>query len=403
MPLGATIHLAYGDREDGYEDGYECSECGYVHRFMEHAAECCYEYPGEDDDYSDDEDGAELSLGQVENVARRAAARTDAETMLVPRLPNRPGRMVSCEQELARGYTLVRQVLMACANPYSVFDCRHDGSLPDGGVEVVFDCLKLWDPSVAQAYHMQLNAVRSLVADGSTKVTYACGHHVHVSAKDENGRMLTPRGLANLYGIFCHLEDCLYRLAAATWQGHRGTNYAHLLDKSGAGRVSAIGKFRAMRDHNAERYQGLNILPTMHAVRRCRCGAGELGLWSDCDCGSMGLATIEFRLWNGSTRPDVIHAWILLSVAIVEYATRDDVPVDLPSNEWTGNGDGDAESLTRQLSFIVDRLPLTHSERAEIIALARLSPSAGMRQAADKVDGRPAATVNEENEQVIGQ
>ena len=87
----------------------------------------------------------------------------------------------------------------------------------------------------------------------------------------------------------------------------------------------------------SDRYYGLNFQRLFEAAGRCSCGAATMGDWASCDCGAFDSATVEWRVFNASTLPRTIHAWIVMAHAMTAYAARHEL----------GHAAGEPDGLAR--------------------------------------------------------
>ena len=95
-----------------------------------------------------------------------------------------------------------------------------------------------------------------------------------------------------------------------------------------------------------------------------------MGDWASCDCGAFDKATVEWRVFNSSTRPQTIHAWIVMAHAMTAHAARHPLHT-LPSNPM---GSQTAAEKREVLEHLLDVLPLTEGERELIRDTADRSP-----------------------------
>jgi hypothetical protein len=249
-------------------------------------------------------------------------------------------------------------------------DVKDDGSLSDDGVEIVYSRLNLYDDRVAAQFSEQIAAVRKLRNDREIRTGSLAGTHIHVSAHDLGGKRVTPRALASVYGAFCHCEGAIYRIAAAGWARHRreeaSTDYASILRKKADLKPKDVFQLQ----NPSERYYGVNYSRIMTAVNYCSCGAVKCGDWQDCTCDYWEQATWEWRVFNSSTRPQTLHAWILLATGLTDWALKHDCS-RLPIHGYDVNGSRD--SLQAQVDFILG-FNYTDAEREVIKGVIGMSP-----------------------------
>ena len=381
--LGMTV---CEDCQESYQ--YTCSSCGSSHGDDEDAAyDCCRsqcEHCGERYDYDEDAESCCRSEGSEEAPY---LAPKEHHQITVPVIEGRPARLCSVEQELASGAAVtanllyregvsrddyVRQYHSSSSSEAGMIHVEEDGSLPNGGGEVVYDRFNLSYAPHSTRLSNVVGKIRQLRDDHKlVKTSFAAGIHVHISLKAEDGTCLSPRDTAALYELWCYAEDMLYSLSAAGWNRHRqpSDNYG--------GYCKAVPKFdgsatptkvwRAMR---ADRYYGLNFQRLYNATGRCTCGAAGMGDWESCECGAMDAATIEWRVFNASTLPRTLHAWLVIAHAITAYSQSYEAG-SLPSNPY---GTQTASEKREVLNHLLDILPLTEGEKDLILDAANRSP-----------------------------
>ena len=110
--------------------------------------------------------------------------------------------------------------------------------------------------------------------------------------------------------------------------------------------ASALQVNRVM---SRDRYFGLNFGRLLQAANRCSCGAATFGCWDECECGVFDSATVEWRVFNASTKPETIHAWLLLSAAMTAHAMVHPIGT-LPIHAY---GTGTAETRWDALHYLV--------------------------------------------------
>ena len=109
----------------------------------------------------------------------------------------------------------------------------------------------------------------------------------------------------------------------------------------------------------SDRYYGLNFQRLFQAVERCTCGAARMGDWQSCDCGAFDRGTIEWRVFNSSTLPRTIHAWLLMAHAMTAYAATHELGTLFPQPYGSSSREDKRETLENLLGL----LPLTDGER----------------------------------------
>ena len=390
----STCGTEWLDEDEAYDCcRHYCPSCGGQHDYEDQAQECCWHscpecgqrWEYEEDAYgccpSDSFNGSLPSLPVI----------GDLYEVTVPDLDGRPARLCSLEQELVAGGSMVARLLYeegvtrydsiqhyhssASQSRPGEVHVEEDGSLPGGGGEVVYDRFNLSNPAHVRVMSRILARIRQLRDSGSgsdrpVKTGFAAGIHVHVAAKAVNGETMTPESVAALYELWCYAEDALYAFSAAGWNRHRQPNdhggYCKPVPK-GLAAATPREVWRLMR---SDRYYGLNFQRLFNAVGSCSCGAATMGDWASCDCGAFDKATVEWRVFNSSTRPQTIHAWIVMAHAMTAHAARH------PLHTLTANpmGSQTAEQKREVLEHLLQILPLSEAERELIRDTADRSP-----------------------------
>lgn len=364
---------------------HTCVECGSEHGSDEEAYECCRYQCGECGQWHDYESDRDDCCPQTADCP--VLSEIPIHNISVPEMFDRPARLCSIEQELAGGGAVVASLLYregvsndnyvrgyhsSHSGEAGMIHVEEDGSLPNDGGEVVYDRFDLSYEPQAERFSRIVGKIRQLRDEHKlVKTSFAAGIHVHVSVKANDGSSLSTRDVAALYEVWCYAEDMLYSLSAAGWNRHRQPTdnyggYCKAVPKVN-GNATPAKVWRAMR---ADRYFGLNFQRLYNAVSRCSCGASTVGDWESCDCGAMDGATIEWRVFNASTLPRTIHAWIVLAQAITAYSKLHELGT-LPTNEY---GSQTASEKREVLNHLLDVLPLTEGEKDLILDAANRSP-----------------------------
>lgn len=335
--------------------------------------EMCPGCRSEDYDRDYDDYGPVSRSPQIERIVTGIRERWDSpHPMLSPNL----SRAVSCEWEAAAGVREAEAALLYLGSDGHPFE-HHGDCTCDG--ELVFSRIQLWDAENARRYGNSLAVLAGLRDAGISRMSLAAGHHVHVSSRDTDGRGLSPNAIVSLYSVFAHLEDFLYRIAAAGWTRHRcesDSGYSAPMIKLQHGQRRtplAVG-----RTISHDRYQGLNVQPFMSAIQQCRCGAYRFGEWDSCECPDHGH-TIEWRLWNGAVSARKIRAYCAISSVLTSYAANVDVRevTDLSENEFQGCGYVNEESLAAQWDYLATRPGFSPQDRKDLSWLVSISPGFG--------------------------
>lgn len=305
--------------------------------------------------------GGDESLGS-QKIPRVTTQLTHSE--------RRPVRMTSIEMEFASGTREAARALTRAGircernapNPSTTW-CywKEDGSC-DG--EIVFDRLLLdqkLDSDVLTHALRVLDKKRRERRD--VRVSTKCGVHIHV---DMQGTSMST--VESLYHLFKYLEDVLYGIASANWELHRmdaaSNRYANPIPKGGKG-ARQIGQLLTR-----DRYYGMNLSPYLEAMRECGCGAHEWGTWEECTC-RLTKPTVEFRLFNTTTNPRKMLAFVALCQSLVAAAqtytfTEEEFPTMAKDAHLDHRHAATQAERKKRVEFILTRLPLSPKEREAI-------------------------------------
>lgn len=356
----------------------------------EHAADSCPACERENE-YDDDDDGD--GDGDY-RAARDVAAYVSA--LLGGELPQSYSpsvtRSVSCEWEATSGVATAQIALNELTRPGAGFE-YHSDSTCDG--ELVFSRLRLCDRDGAERYARSLATIAELHRRGHVAVGMRAGHHIHIGARDADGRGMSSSALVSLYSVFAHCEDLLYRLASAGWSKHRDEssagNWAKPIPKLGSLAKTPRNVGNAI---GGEKYQGLNIGNYIANIRNCRCGAFSFGDWEECTC-SDDYATIEWRLFNAAVSPRKIRAYIAIAHCLTDYAatTNPRECSHLIENPFTATTIVNEDSLARQFDWLMSRPGFTERDRDDLMWLASISPGMGrLGRDAEALQGEASGT-----------
>jgi hypothetical protein len=341
--------------------------------------ECASNYFYADGDYPDEEDGD--SGGDHEEVIDREEVEI---AIAVESLPDRPIRLTSWEIEVGSGRRYIAEMMHnvgASDDDYvksyasSRNSIRTDRPIhveEDSSVngEVITSMVMLDSTDGPGLKRLRLAeagmcSLRAAVKEGSASLDSRCGLHIHVDASG-----LSMRSISNLYHLWNHCEHVVFALGSAFWNQHRtrsGNGYAlptrkGLTVNGEQGRnLSAVGR------------SSLHLSNYLYAIRECDCGAYANGRWEDCHCAHGGKRTIEFRVFNSTVNLRKLRAYLALTQALVAYAENHDVneathPVMAFDEDWT------VKEVADRFGWMIDNLPLTAQDRADLFYVARNSP-----------------------------
>lgn len=356
-----TYYATMDEAEECHSDMHPCPNCGSWYDEPERAERCCNPY--HDITYPE-----EVLNQQPEYV------------LYVQDLPDRPGRPSSIEQELSSGQRTVAKMLgdMGVSPFYDIRSygtdpgqrqicVKEDSSLPDDGGEVLYSRWRLWRAAEAKTLSKAVGAIRRLKDESLVSTTTEAGTHIHIGAIDHTARKIFgPAQVAALWEIFSFCEEVLFHLAAVGWKAHRGTSHTRPLFKLNKPKAGQIARRQAGHDN---RYFSINYQRLFQAAQSCTCGACPTGDWEDCECDTLSKGTIEWRIFNASTKPETLHAWLLLAHALVAKAFDHELGT-LEPNGWEGT---DKAWHPWIFGWILNECPFTDAERQILIDCARRS------------------------------
>lgn len=300
--------------------------------------------------------------------------------LLIEANPMRPIRFASIEMEIAEGGRAIIEELAAAGlsgynriaeyhrgaayAPGSFCYMERDGSLGEGGGELIFPKMVLDSPQVVENLHRAVKVVRNHVKDGRAIMDLRCGLHIHIDA-----HKFGVRHTRNLALVFNYLEDPLYRMSAAKYMRHRGFGYAAKLDKHTLEDDQVFGlRFLANNGHA----HALHVMNYWNAMRNnCVCGAAVIGHHEKCSC-NLGKCTFEFRVFNGTTNFRKIHAYSALALAMVGFARGNNTlrSVDFPEFDYNADAPVNDEMKDKwyeRLSWMFSNLYFAENERKSLM------------------------------------
>jgi hypothetical protein len=408
MPLGETITRVVDGQEEYI---YMCSECEAEHHYEDEAMDCCtFMCPNCGDIYEEENEASECCAYECEFCGAHynseewmlsccegererqllfnpdypeTVDQTEPEHVIyVPAIENRPSRVCSIEQELSRGGAAVARLLNRIG--ISEYDrimnysfesmpgtavVKEDGSLPTGGGEAVFSRFLLSNQRDMRSLSKALACIEELRREGIVEVNESAGTHVHISALDLQRKAFGPAQIAALYEIFSFSEDVVFRIGSAGWPNHRGTEYTRLMPKLGR-ESDGITPSKISKQAQRERYFSLNFRRLLNAAQSCRCGAAIVGDWDGCDCGVLDTGTVEWRVFNATTDPEIIHSWLLLAHGMTG-ASFGHVLGTLEPHDY---GSTDPELHPWIFGWLLWNCPFEDGERQLLFNTARKSP-----------------------------
>jgi hypothetical protein len=310
-------------------------------------------------------------------------------SLTIPSVAFRPFRTISYEMELDGDGELVARTLYRCGlvplskvagynhspdDKKAEYPCfmKYDGSV--GAGEVIAYLLNLDDESHADALMDTCRKIHSLIQMKKASIGPTCGGHIHVDAHN-----FSYGDVWRLLTVFNYLEDALYRIAGAgaEW-GHRslrpegrarnGEGYTASPVKGPFGTKGAVGQSIQAQRRNS----GLNFTPYISAAGLCECGSMAYEDSKNCKC-NLGKSTIEWRVFNSTANPRILHAWIALVQAMMAWSEGDDDPTPEWEKQyepfaWTCRSFGSLSTSNKatvrsRVEWMFRNLPLTEDER----------------------------------------
>jgi len=330
--------------------------------------------------------------------------------MAFPKLASRPFRTVSIETEVDGDKEVLSGVLYACGivktPKVESYGSHPDGGLPwlchlkhDGSVsggELISHLLNLDRPTHATGLMTMLKRMRALQKKDYIAYNANCGGHIHIDAHN-----FDYNDMWRLVTVFGYLEDVIYRLAGSGCEyGHRtlvdghdaanhGGGYARPIIKGPFG--SAVGLKQAIQGQ--PRMCGLNFQHWLNAVGNCSCGAYRYDKYKDCTC-NLGKATVEWRVWNSTGSPRILHAWIAIMQSIHAFCEGDGAPghewlaqypaLTYTNTKWIATSEYHKAQAKGRLEWMFRNLTLTQDERVSLMYTIEKSEMAGIFTAAEK-------------------
>jgi hypothetical protein len=330
--------------------------------------------------------------------------------MSFPKLASRPFRTVSIETEVDGDKEVLSGVLYACgivktpkvesygSNPDGnlpwLCHLKHDGSVSGG--ELISHLLNLDRPTHAMGLMTMLKRMRALEKRDYIAYNANCGGHIHIDAHN-----FDYNDMWRLVTVFGYLEDVIYRLAGSGAKyGHRtlvpghddanhGQGYARPIIKGPFG--SATGLKQAIQGQ--PRMCGLNFQHWLNAIGNCQCGAYRYDNHKECTC-SLGKATIEWRVWNSTGSPRILHAWIAIMQSVHAFCDGEGAPSDewlaqypaltYTNTKWIATSEYHKAQSKSRLEWMFRNLTLTQDERVSLMYTIEKSEMAGIFTAAEK-------------------
>lgn len=207
-------------------------------------------------------------------------------------------RYIGVEIEIAKVGGSARAILDVVDEWHGA--CVSDGSLPDGGFEIVTA------PAGGDLFLDQIEDICRELNAADAEVDKSCGLHVHVDARD-----LSYYCLTRLIRIYAHVEPVLFRMVPKSRRDNQycepcGQRY---LTHAKGPKASVI---QATYGEPAGRY-----FPTTRKSKYVQARYAAMNLHS-----YFLRGTVELRLPNGTTNAAKITSWGVLWASIVEFAAR---------------------------------------------------------------------------------
>jgi hypothetical protein len=315
--------------------------------------------------------------------------------LLFPKIPQRPFRTISIETEMDGENEAISGVLYACGliaaprvESYSsqtdsaaswISHLKRDGTCTGG--ELITHLLNLEDKTHADGYEKVLRRLRGLERAGQVQYNSNCGGHIHIDAHNFDWD-----DVWRLYTIFGYMEDVIYRLAGSgSPYGHRsldkGSRTANGAEVGSYSIPIPKGPFGSLTNLKLAigaqpRGTALNLQCFQQAVSNCACEGGRHGKLKFCTC-NLHKNTIEFRVWNSTGNPRILHAWIAIMQAMIAYCEGDGPPGDdwinqypvfpYTATKWINTTAPHKERAKQRIEWMLREFVFTAEERKSII------------------------------------
>ena len=331
-------------------------------------------------------------------------------SLRIPSLPERPFRTVSIETEVDGDGPYLARALYRCGlierpyvesynqhasaeSPFPAF-LKHDGTVSGG--ELITFLLNLDDKDHADVLLDILAKLRGLREEGKVQHNANCAGHIHVDAHN-----YTYSDGWRLGSIFGYLEDPIFRLAGAgSPYGHRSLDRRHQEraanhQEGGWTKPLVKGPFGTqgtwgLRIEQLGRGHALNFKPFFDARNYCQCGDYRYQAGDKCRC-NLGKATIEWRVFNSTSNPRILHAWIAFIQAVHAYAQQPTAMTEAEEKKypelswdrkpWTSLSEPFHDKQRERLEWIFSNLPLTPGERDSLVYALKQSDFKGFGNA----------------------
>ena len=317
-------------------------------------------------------------------------------SLRIPSLPERPFRTVSIETEVDGDGPYLARALYRCGliehpyvenynahahaeSPFPAF-LKTDSTVTGG--ELITFLLNLDEQEHADVLLDILTKIRGLRESGKVDFSPSCGGHIHIDSHN-----YTYSDGWRLGSVFGYLEDPIFRLAGAgSKHGHRSLDRKHAeraANHQEGGWTKPIIKGPhgtqgtwGMRIEQLGRGHALNFKPFFQARELCQCGDYRYQAGDKCRC-NLGKSTIEWRVWNSTGNPRILHAWISFMQAVHAYAQQNKTMTEeeeklYPELSWERKpwdtlSEPFHDKQRERLEWMFANLPLTPGERDSLV------------------------------------
>lgn len=240
--------------------------------------------------------------------------------------------------------------------------------------------LNLDEPEQAEATMLVLKSMNALQKAKKLTIGANCGGHIHIDAHN-----LDFSDAWRYTTVYNYIENPIYRIGGAGQQ-HRmlskdralraGAEYTKGIIKGPWGTQSAFGRSLLEMD----RLCGLNFTNFVNGREKCGCGAFAVENSKGCTC-NLGKQTIEWRVWNATCNPRILHAFISLMQAVTAFADDEKKMTKAEEAKYPAFG-WDNQPFTakthekptkERLEWIHGNLPLSLAERDSLVYAAKNS------------------------------
>lgn len=343
-------------------------------------AYCRYCAENYDEEFGDEDPLSSYSRGRPSN-AEEFDPNLQPVSFLLEDVPGRVNRRIGLEIEGGGNGGVLANALYEVEASHENHSVGYHAQTRNGGNrftvesdatvdwEMVSPVLDLRETGDADLAQRAISTLWNLSQGNELWHDYRAGLHIHVGA--EHISIAQAYRLGHLWNF---VENAVFRLSAAKWGHHRiheqGTSFCQPLPKGFKNRLEFSRTI-----NRAGRYAALSFQNYLSGhMSNCSCGAVQFDSWDVCECESLGKCTFEFRVFNATSNPLKLKAYIGLVQALVNYAIEMDPLTDeewearFPAQGYTDSdhtpySESQSQGLLDALRFIFTDLVLSEAER----------------------------------------